>query len=84
MIGISGEVTEINLSNFNSLDREDSLFEISVPEGLTSLKAKHKDKPQISNQRTMGCRFIMYQQVQDRLFSWLRFPLMNLLKVAKC
>ena len=33
VIGISGEVTEINLSNFNNLDREDSLFEISVPEG---------------------------------------------------
>jgi hypothetical protein len=33
VIGISGEVTEINLSNFKNLDREDSLFEISVPEG---------------------------------------------------
>ena len=33
VIGISGEVTEINLSNFQRLDREDSLFEISVPEG---------------------------------------------------
>ena len=33
VIGISGEVTEINLSNFKSLDREDSIFEILVPEG---------------------------------------------------
>ena len=33
VIGISGEVTEINLSNFKNLDREDSLFEILVPEG---------------------------------------------------
>ena len=36
VIGISGEVTEINLSNFKSLDRKDSRFEISVPEGTTS------------------------------------------------
>ena len=33
LIGVSGEVTEINFSNFKRLDREDSLFEISVPEG---------------------------------------------------
>ena len=33
VIGISGEVTEIKLSNFKSLDREDSIFEILVPEG---------------------------------------------------
>ena len=33
LIGVSGEVTEINLSNFKRLDHEDSLFEISVPEG---------------------------------------------------
>ena len=33
VIGISGEVTEINLLNFKNLNREDSLFEISVPEG---------------------------------------------------
>ena len=33
VVGLSGEVTEINLSNFKRLEREDSIFEISVPEG---------------------------------------------------
>ena len=33
VIGISGEVTEIKLSNFKSLDRGDSIFKILVPEG---------------------------------------------------
>ena len=33
VVGLSGEVTEINLSNFKKLEREDSIFEISVPEG---------------------------------------------------
>mgnify|MGYP003324457039 CR=1 FL=1 len=33
VVGISGEVTEIKLSNFKNLDLEDPLFEISVPEG---------------------------------------------------
>ena len=32
VVGLSGEVTEINLSNFKKLEREDSIFEISVPE----------------------------------------------------
>ena len=32
VVGLSGEVTEINLSNFKRLEREDSIFEISVPE----------------------------------------------------
>ena len=33
VVGLSGEVTEINLSNFRKLEREDSIFEMSVPEG---------------------------------------------------
>lgn len=33
VVGLSGEVTEINMSNFKKLEREDSIFEISVPEG---------------------------------------------------
>ena len=33
VVGLSGEVTEINLSNFKKLEREDSIFEMSVPEG---------------------------------------------------
>ena len=38
VIGISGEVTEIKLSNFKSLDPEDSIFEILVPEGTDIVK----------------------------------------------
>ena len=53
LIGVSGEVTEINFSNFKRLDREDSYLKYQFLKGLISLDAEINRK--YPNWRTMRC-----------------------------
>ena len=49
--------------------------------GLISLKAKRKDKPQISkSEDNEDAWFIMYQQVRDRLFSVIEISINEFIK----